>query len=538
MYRQKRVLVVEDLQKWREALTDILQREGFNTDSASTMDEVRERINETFHHLLLLDIRLNESDPTNQEGIDLLRELDERGLSEAMKVIMISALGTPENMRVVFAEHGVVDFISKDKFKKQEFLETVQRVFSTKVNINLALKVHWQQAGGPEQAVLNLVVNGIRVKRNTPLQSQIALELDDLLCRLFYKAESVLMQPLTPGQSGTGVLQAQPFFPTGGGRTVVVKFGNADKIEEEYSNFKKYVQPFVGGGRNTNVLTMRRTSHLGGIMYSLLGAASDQLEDFGSFYRHANVSQIKEALDRLFLDTCSAWYANAGKLLPHDLSVDYQQLLGFTREKLEQALNEKLKSVQGKQELKFNSLISNRKYTNPILAVADSSLVRPTYICITHGDFNQHNILVDRTGYMWLIDFQGTGPGHILRDVAKLDSEVRFQLLAPEEASLEERLQMEEILCSIDRFSKVEQLAANLPTENQALSKAFATVVHLRTLARKLVWQNPSDDISEYYIALLYNALNTLRFYSLPTIQREHALLSASLLTDQLGLRV
>ena len=47
---------------------------------------------------------------------------------------------------------------------------------------------------------------------------------------------------------------------------------------------------------------------------------------------------------------------------------------------------------------------------------------------------------------------------------------------------------------------------------------------------------NPDDDISEYYIALLYIALNTLCYSSLPPVQREHALLSASLLADHLAL--
>jgi len=440
-------------------------------------------------------------------------------------------------MRIAFAKHKVVDFLSKDNFTKQLFLESVQQVFSEEVKINLALEIIWQQAAGSEQVVLNLEVNGTRVKRDTPLQKRMAAELDDLLCRLFNQAKSVLVQPLVPGQSGTGVLRAQPFYITGGGRAVIVKFGAVDKIEEEHHNFKKFIQPFVGGGRNTTVLDLSRTAHLGGIIYSLLGVSNDQLEDFGSFYRHADVTQIKEALDRLFLDTCSAWYANPGQLHPHDLTADYRQLLGFTGEKLEQALSERLKSVQGNQKLYFKSLVTKRAFTNPLLATAGLSLVRPTYICTTHGDFNQHNLLVDNIGNMWLIDFQRTGQGHILRDITKLDSEVLFQLLAPEEATLEECLHMEEVLCSIERFSQLEQSAANFPTENRALAKAYATAVHLRTLARKLLAQNPNDDMSEYYIALFYNAVNTLRVYSLPSGQREHALLCASILADRLGLK-
>ena len=41
--------------------------------------------------------------------------------------------------------------------------------------------------------------------------------------------------------------------------------------------------------------------------------------------------------------------------------------------------------------------------------------------------------------------------------------------------------------------------------------------------------------MSEYHIAALYQSLNMIRFYGLPMAQREHALLSASLLVDRLG---
>ncbi|MFL5666792.1 MAG: response regulator [Ktedonobacteraceae bacterium] len=537
MNTQGRVLVVDDLEPWREQLVETLQQDGFYAASASTATEVLEQLDEALYHLLILDIRLADTDPGNIDGIDLLRELEKRGLSEATKVIMLSAHDTKEHMRLAFRDYKVADFLSKDNFTKQLFLESVRRVFSQEANINLALTIHWQQVRGPEQAVLNLEIRGTRVKRNSPLQSQIATELNDLLCRLFYEAESVLLRPLTAGQSATGVLWAQPFYARGGGRAVIVKFGDFRKIEQEHTNFRKYVQPFIGGGRNTTVLDLRRTPHLGGITYSLLGADSEHMEDFGSFYRHADGAQIQTVLDRLFLDTCGAWYANPGQLQPYNLTEDYQQLLEFTSEKLEHALAEMQKFVQGRQKLHFKSLHNERLFTNPLLAITGPPLVCSTYTCPTHGDFNQHNLLVDRAGHTWLIDFQATGPGHILRDVAQLDSEIRFLLLAPDEATLEECLCMEEALCSVERFSNVPELTPGFPTENQALAKTYATVVHLRILTRKLIAQNPSDDMSEYYIALFYNAVNTIRYASLPSRQREHALLSASILADRLGLK-
>ncbi len=376
----------------------------------------------------------------------------------------------------------------------------------------------------------------MRLKRNSALQSRVAFELEDLLCRLFYNASSILVQPLATGRSGTGVLLVQPSYASREGHELVVKFGDFHKIQEEFTNFTQYVQPFVGGGRNTTALQLRRTPQLGGILYTLLGAGSHHLEDFGAYYQHSSIQEINTMLDHLFLDTCSAWYANAGQLEPYNLTEDYQQMFGFTGKNLERALLELQKYVQVGHVLFFKALKSERSFVNPLPALEGPPLIRSTYTSITHGDFNQHNLFVDTDGHSWLIDFQSTGLGHILRDVAQLDSVIRFVLLAPEEATLEERLLMEETLYSPEYFSQVTYLEHALHTENQALAKAYAVVVHLRMLARQLVAQNPADDISEYSIALFYNALNLLRFYGIPSAQRTHALLSASLLSDRYGL--
>jgi CheY-like chemotaxis protein len=537
MNRKGRVLVVDDLKRWREELVDTLQHNGFHADSASSATSVLERLDETFYHLLLLDIRLVDDDPNNKDGLELLPELYKRGLSDAFKIIILSAYGTKEYMRLAFKDYKVTDFLSKDDFTRQLFLESVRQAFTEDVQINLALNIIWQNVKGPEQAVNNLEINGKKLKRNPVLLGQIATELDDLLCRLFNQADSILVKPLTQGQSSTGILRVQPFYSSGGGHSVIVKFGDFRQIEEEHDNFKRYVQPFIGGGRNTTILNKSRTPHLGGVIYSLLGTDDEHLEDFGSFYQRAETPQINAVLDHLFLDTCGAWYANPGQLKPYDLTADYQGMFAFTYEKLEHAVFQLQKTVTVGQKLFFKSLSCEHPFTNPLQRISGSPFVYPTYTCITHGDFNQHNLLVDANGHTWLIDFQSTGPGHILRDIAQLDSEIRFLLLTTDEATLDERLAMEELLCSVARFSQLPQLVSKLSTSNAALAKAYETVVHLRFLAGKLVAQNPRDDISEYAIALYYNAMNTLRFYALPSRQREHALLCASLLVNDPGLK-
>jgi len=210
--------------------------------------------------------------------------------------------------------------------------------------------------------------------------------------------------------------------------------------------------------------------------------------------------------------------------------------MGFTLERLKQIIHSELKSVEVTDRLQFKQLNDDRSFKDPVATLMGKHLVRPTYICTTHGDLNGNNLLVDQVGQVWLIDFRHTKPSHILRDVANLDAVVRFQLLQAGEASLTERLAMEECLSRIQRFSQLEQMTDDFTTDNPALAKAYAISLHLRRIARRMVAQNPSDDFSEYHIAALYQAFYHVRLSTLMPEQREHALLSASLVVEQLDL--
>lgn len=513
-----------------------MQRDEFEVDTVATSEEAQARLAETFYHLIVLDIRLDEADQTNIEGMDLLQTLNSH-LGEAVTILMLTGYGTKAQMREAFKDYRVADFLEKQTFDNVRFRQQIADIFANPEFIKLDLDIHWQNASDPEDVVIGMEIDGERVKADTPLQERIAAELDDLLCRLFCDADSLLAKPLIPGYSGARVLSVQPFYPnSGGGQTVVVKFGDFRKIDKEYRHFNEYVQPFVGGGRRTAIRCLRRTPKLGGLVYSFLGSASDQLEDFRSFYRQAEIDQIQQVLNHLFLDTCAGWYANPGQLRPHNLTEDYQTALNLTPERLARIVPRNLKLANHQDGLQFNALNGNRTFRNPVSALLGQRLVRPTYVCTTHGDLNEYNIMVDQAGRSWLIDFQHTGPGHILRDVVKLDSVVRFQLLAAEEATLAERLELEQRLCGIERFSQVQQLSSKLPTENGALAKAYAVAIHLRRLAQELTDRNPSDDFSEYHIAAMYQALKTAQYDTLQEVQREHALISASLLTERLGL--
>lgn len=532
--RPGRVLIIDDEKRWRDILSHTLSEGGFMVATAATKEEASEQLATGFFHLVVLDIRMDLPDTSNEEGMELLREHEMLQDEAALAVIVLSAFSNEEQMREAFRDYRVTDFLKKHNFNDLEFLQQVRDLFESRLDINLNLVLHWQGGLDTHSAVDNLLIDGMRIKgKKEGAAGRLAEELEDLFCRLFHKAEQILLRPLGAGMSGTRVLLAQPTYRHGGAPPVVVKFGNVEVIETEHRNFTEYVQPYIVGRRATHVQSCRRTSRLGAIVYSLLGEAGGRIEDFAGFYRRSEAPDVLQTIDRLFESTCGAWYANLGQLGLVDLSQHYTEVMGIKPEALKRGLDD-LKSVQGKDVLYFKSLPSQRNFPNPLAFLERSPVVVQTYRTTTHGDFNDQNILVDGEGHCWLIDFQSTGPGHILRDIVQLDAVIRVRLLAPGEASLEERLALEEALNAVGAFSQMTELAARPPAGNQAVLKAFAACAHLRALAARLVRSNPNPEVSEYYAGSLYCTLNMIRFRSLPVIQREHALLSASLLTERL----
>ena len=531
--RPGRILLVDDNNQWLEELLESLQRAGYYVETATTSAEAWEKMTKSLFHIVILDIRMEENNQANRDGIELLQKLKRSQSGKETKVVMLSAYNNLTDMRTAFREQ-VLDVLSKNEFDNNVFVQQIADVFNNAVNINLDLQILWQH-GSSSEAVQRLKIDNERITKNTI--PAVANELEDLLCRLFSDARNILIRPLTAGYSGMGVLSVRPIYKDGGAQAVVVKFGDIQKTDAEYTKFQKYAEPYIGGGRNTRPRTIRHTSSLGGIVYSLLGTTNDPLKSFAEFYYQASIEQIKVTIQELFTKTCGAWYDNPGIQQVLDLHQSYARSLDFDWKELNRSLTESLRSVQGKEKLTFNALNSSRKFINPISATEGKPAFFTTYTCITHGDFNQNNILVDSSGHGWLIDFQETEPGHIFRDAITLDTEIRCQLLRANDATLIERLEMEEKLCSATHFSQLKQFSSQFQTQNTALNKTFELIIFLRTLAYSLVPHNQDDSMSEYYHSLLYSALNTSRFRTLSIAQREHALLSASLLAENLGLK-
>ncbi|MFN8594970.1 MAG: response regulator [Anaerolineae bacterium] len=531
---ERRVLIVDDEIEWQEELRHILVGGGYQVDTAGSLEVAFAYLNNRLYHLVIIDIRLADRDVDNVEGMRILEELHARYDDTTLSKIMISAYGTREQMRKAFKQHKVADFISKQEFDKCEFLTIVEDTFIQNVRVNPKLDIVLEDGLSFENMIVGIISrDGKRVKSADADVPRLVMELEDLFCRLFYDDMRIIVRRVTLGRGKAGVVKVAPFSHDGHDETVIVKYGDHEEIARECQNYEDCVKGKIGM-LSTNVLNLKRTPLLGGVVYSLIGTRVEEIVDFAEFYHKHPTDRIKTVLDHLFKETCGNWYTDRGKVQYCHLDDMYEKALDFRHSQLIDALEDNFPHYLDQKILAFRDL-PDVHVPNPAYAVKGSAFSQLTFACTTHGDLNANNILIDVNDHTWLIDFYRTGASHILRDCIQLETVIKFVLLPGVLQSGEEltaRYHLERALLNMNRLKEADTLHYEAPHEEYA--KAFEVCRRLRQIARDLV--HPNDDFAEYAIGLLYCSMNTQRFYKLPKINRLHALLAAGMLCQKLGI--
>ena len=71
------ILIVDDQDNWRRALTMLLQQDGYHVISVSSFKEAENILGEKKYDLAILDLRLVDKDVFNIEGVGLLNYIQE-----------------------------------------------------------------------------------------------------------------------------------------------------------------------------------------------------------------------------------------------------------------------------------------------------------------------------------------------------------------------------------------------------------------------------------------------------------------------------
>ncbi len=118
-----KMLIIDDDISYLNSLNDVLKRD-FSIVTASSLIEAEDLLHPGFD-LVLLDIRLDDSDPSNQDGIKLLRRVKDEQFD--LPVIVMTAYGDID-IAVEAMKLGAADFIQKAKVDTGEFRKTIKGV--------------------------------------------------------------------------------------------------------------------------------------------------------------------------------------------------------------------------------------------------------------------------------------------------------------------------------------------------------------------------------------------------------------------------
>lgn len=530
------ILVVDDSADWREMIGGLLAEAGYYVQTAAEADEAMRLLRQYPYHVAIVDLRLDERDENNEEGLILAERMKDH-LPELAIIMLTGHANIPAVKQALQPRESgsriAFDFLEKHEISR--LLPSINIAFAKAARVNPHLVIELD----PSLTWANL--------QNTVecLQALAAataeLELRDLLQRIFFEAQTVRVKAMNGGHSSGAVVLVTPTMRGLLQTDVVVKFNEREKAERESHNYDSYVANYVGGARRTQRLDFRATARLGGIAYSFVGAEAIVFQRFSHAYAAKDTADIKFILDNLFKETCYTWYTNTlqANSFPHSLSAGYKEWLHLDAPKLAAALSEIIERA-GTAQLALSNTHSPHhadihlkergvKLTNPLL-LSQAAFAYNGPFCFTHGDLHEGNILVDTHNQTWLIDFYQTGLGHPVRDFAMLESAIKFSL-QQSDCPLAVLYDWERMLLHVNSLTDTPNSTPPLQLDVE-LTKATALIIHIRMLLSQIL---PEMSLKDYQISLYFHALKAMTLArKFNDRQRLHPLISAALLAEVL----
>lgn len=121
-----RALVVDDNPSWQQIMSEILTDNGFEVDTASTLEEAIAALKAHPHRLAVVDLSLSAADHHNQDGLRVLDAI--RRLDPACRAILLTGFATVEIAVKALTDYNAFTFLRKESFQRSEFKDILKRI--------------------------------------------------------------------------------------------------------------------------------------------------------------------------------------------------------------------------------------------------------------------------------------------------------------------------------------------------------------------------------------------------------------------------
>lgn len=297
----------------------------------------------------------------------------------------------------------------------------------------------------------------------------------------------------------------------------VLKVGPQAVIRKESRRFRHYVRDFLRGvpSQTRPVKVYKRWAVL---PYWRLGDGVAVLT-LRDFYRKADAETIVAVCRTLFDDVMAPWLGSLRTAERH-IFRDRSHCYGISDRTLAQ--------IQRNARRLPRDLPLSEVLTAWRVLKAGDQLAALVYEPIIHGDLNSRNVLIDAASRPWVIDFAHTGWGHYLRDLAKLEAEIKFLLMDPEggRTRIPDWLDLDRALDDRWPFGQIPPLGFP-STQDGELAKAFISICGIRALAKDRMLGPKPPQIAQYRAALLHFTLQVITYKDVKPAKKEYAVHSA-----------
>ncbi|MCK5118850.1 MAG: response regulator [Candidatus Latescibacteria bacterium] len=250
-----KVLIVEDEATWRKLYRKVLEKEGYRVWDAGSLSAALDLLDRHFFHAAIVDIRLVDNQPGNQDGIEAVKRIAQA--DEGTRVIVITAFGTIQMTRDAFKQYNVFEFMEKQTHDQAGFRQVVEQ--AVKEAESKAMERRGRGSG------LRDLIKGF-----SPQEIQEALasgglaELEPLFKGLLYS-----FLPLLPDREEARLIEreAKPvmvevcYWSRMSGLPILVRFGRRPEIEAEVRAYDEHPE------ESRVRLNVRIGPHFGGIVY-------------------------------------------------------------------------------------------------------------------------------------------------------------------------------------------------------------------------------------------------------------------------------
>jgi ActR/RegA family two-component response regulator len=469
---------------------------------------------QAFHpHIAVVDLRLRDDYRDERSGLTLLREL------RSARCILYSNYLTPEVIQEANDKYGVSAWVGKADSPDRLVQVIKERARDCCARRN-QLIIAWPQSCSNQDVRRALAGEDLHIDEE---------DVEDLLRQLLSEHKVIALErlgnhhgPFTAASRGRSVVlqvQVEGFEP------VVLKLAPAKKIEQETKRHKKYVDGRLGGSYYAQLKHSAGFWDVGGSRYTFIGSSLGRPPTFSAFYRdQADPQVILQPLRHLFQEV---WWRHYDRpLAPYSgyLCDLYDQSLHLKRRLRKSALGKQAADSLGKAGLRL---------INPLTWIQENAGKGKFHAAgraVTHGDLHGDNLFVDGE-HAWAIDFERTGPGHILRDFVELEVDIVTRLVrfpSEEPAVLAE---FARTVAAPESLGSAVRFHSRLP-ESAEIRKALDVISGLRSLAHELTHV---EDAREYLWGVLCDAVFVASLAAEGAVQHERALVLAAAVCERLA---